>query len=390
MQRRLARAWVAAALVLVPLVGAGCGGGDGGTTAGSGVPAPPSTTSTTAAPTTTSAPATITIAAVGDILMGSAPDKLPPAGGKGFFDRVAQALAADLTMGNLETPLSEPTGHVKCASPTSTAPPAPGQPAPKPSGCFAFRMPPSYASVLRDGGFHVVTLANNHTNDAGPAGLRNTRAALTAAGVKATGGAGEIAVHEANGITVAVLGFGPYSWMQNVTDIKGAVELVRTADARADLVVVNMHAGAEGSDQQHVRPGVERFLGENRGDPMAFGRAVVEAGADLVIGHSPHVLRGMEFHQGRLIAYSTGNFAGYRVLSASGPLGTGVVVRATLARDGSWAGGSLVPTAMVDGGFPAVDPQKRALTQIRDLSAADLPASAVTVADDGTLTPRRG
>lgn len=360
----------------------------GGTVAGSATAQAPTEAASPNSPTTAAAAqAGITIAAVGDILMGTAPDKLPPAGGKGFFDRVAQPLTADLTMGNLETPLSEPTEHAKCSSPPTPATPS-GQPAERPaSGCFAFRLPPSYASVLRDGGFHVVTLANNHTNDAGPAGLRNTRTALAAAGLKATGGPGEIAVHEANGITVAVLGFGPYSWMQNVTDIDGAVALVRTAQAKADIVVVNMHAGAEGADQQHVRPGVERFLGENRGDPMAFGRAVVEAGADLVIGHSPHVLRGMEFHQGRLIAYSTGNFAGYRVLSAAGPLGIGVVVRVTLARDGSWLGGSLVGTAMVDGGFPAVDPARRALAQIRDLSSADLPRTAVQVAEDGTLSP---
>ena len=377
-----------AAVALTGGCAVGCAGDN--TTAGTGVPAPATTGGTSAPVTTTAAPATITIAAVGDILMGAAPDKLPPANGKGFFDRVAEPLRADLTMGNLETPLTEPTGHVKCPPPApTTTPPAPGQTPEKPnSGCFAFRLPPSYATVLRDGGFHVVTLANNHTNDAGPAGLRNTRTTLTAAGIEPTGGAGEIATHEANGITVAVLGFGPYSWMQSVIDLEAAEELVREAQAKADLVVVNMHAGGEGADRQHVKPGVERFLGENRGDPIAFGRAVVEAGADLVIGHSPHVLRGMEFHKGRLIAYSTGNFAGYRVLSASGPLGTGVVVRATLTKDGTWAGGTLVPTAMVDGGYPAVDDRKRALTQIRDLSAADLPATAVRVADDGTFGPR--
>jgi hypothetical protein len=380
------RSAVAVAAVLV--LAAGCGGAN--TTAGSAITEAPTTGASTGGPSpTTAAPATVTIAGVGDILMGTAPDRLPPSNGKGFFDRVAQQLAADLTMGNLETPLSEPTGHVKCAPPPTTTPPPSGEPAApaKPSGCFAFRLPPSYATVLRDGGFDVVTLANNHTNDAGPAGLRNTRTALTAAGVKPTGGPEEIAVHEVNGISVAVLGFGPYSWMQSVLDIEAAVELVRTADQDADLVVVNMHAGGEGADRQHVKPGVERFLGENRGDPMGFARAVVDAGADLVVGHSPHVLRGMEFHKGRLIAYSTGNFAGYRVLSASGPLGTGVIVRATLTKDGTWVGGSLVPTAMVDGGFPAVDPKKSALTQIRDLSAADLPATAVTVADDGTLGP---
>ncbi|HEU5475077.1 MAG TPA: CapA family protein [Actinophytocola sp.] len=353
------------------------------------------------------APAGITIAAVGDILMGSAPNRLPPNDGRGFFDKVAEPLRADLTMGNLETPLSEPTEHVKCPkppAPTSPAPdpsappssPAPAPPAPPATPapppketCFAFRLPSSYATVLRDGGFHVLALANNHTNDAGPAGLRNTRTALTSAGLRSTGGKDEIAVHEANGITVAVLGFGPYAWMQSVTDIDEATELVRTAQTKADLVVVNMHVGGEGADHQHVKPGTEYFLGENRGDPIGFAHAVVDAGADLVVGHSPHVLRGMEFYKGRLVAYSMGNFAGYKVLSTAFPMGVGGVLRATLAKDGSWVRGALVPTAMVGGGLPAVDQEARALDLVRDLSAADLPGTAVQVGPDGSLSQAR-
>jgi poly-gamma-glutamate capsule biosynthesis protein CapA/YwtB (metallophosphatase superfamily) len=337
-------------------------------------------------------PSTITIAAVGDVLMGSAPDKLPPGDGQGFFDRVAEGLRADLTMGNLETPLSEATGFTKCQKPSvpPSAPPAsspaPPPPPPPKETCFAFRLPPSYAGVLRDGGFHVLTLANNHTNDAGPDGLRNTRTALTAAGLRPTGGANEIATHSANGITVAVLGFGPYSWMQSVLDHDAAAKLVRRAKENADLVVVNMHVGGEGSDHQHVKPGVEYFLGENRGDPIGFAHAVVDAGADLVVGHSPHVLRAMEFYQGKLIAYSMGNFAGYRVLSTAFPAGVGGVLRATLTKDGRWVSGALVPTQMVDGGIPAPDQRSRALALVRDLSAADLPASAVKVGADGALT----
>ena len=90
---------------------------------------------------------------------------------------------------------------------------------------------------------------------------------------------------------------------------------MRRAAEGADLVVVNMHGGAEGSDKTHVTHGTEWFLGENRGDPCRFSHAVIDAGADLVVGHSPHVLRGMEWYKGRLIAYSIGNFAGYGVFS---------------------------------------------------------------------------
>lgn len=363
-----------------------------GCTTTAGQPAAPTITvqqlpASSLAVTPPAAPA-VTIAAVGDILMGSAPDRLPPNNGRGFFDRVVEALRSDLTMGNLETPLTDATGFTKCQKPpppSTSAPPSSGPPAKE--TCFAFRLPPAYATVLRDGGFHVLSLANNHTNDAGPAGLRDTRAALGTAGLKPTGGAGEIALHEANGIRVAVLGFGPYAWMQSVTDLDAATRLVRRASEQADLVVVNMHVGGEGADHQHVKPGTEIFLGENRGDPIGFAHRVVDAGADLVVGHSPHVLRGMEFYKGRLIAYSMGNFAGYKVLSTAYPLGVGAVLRATLAKDGTWLRGTLVSTEMIDGGLPATDPRARALTLIRDLSAADLPSSAVSVAPDGALSP---
>ena len=79
-----------------------------------------------------------------------------------------------------------------------------------------------------------------------------------------------------------------------------------------------MHAGAEGSDRAHVEPGPETYLGEPRGDSVAFTHAVVDAGADLVVGSGPHVLRGLEWYRGRLIAYSLGNASGYRTLSTAG------------------------------------------------------------------------
>lgn len=117
---------------------------------------------------------------------------------------------------------------------------------------------------------------------------------------------------------VAVVGFAPHPGAQDVRDIPAAQELVRRAARLAELVVVTMHAGAEGTAAAHVRRGAEIYEGENRGDVVAFSHAVVDAGADLVIGHGPHVLRGMEWYRGRLIAYSLGNFAAYRNLVTYG------------------------------------------------------------------------
>jgi hypothetical protein len=318
---------------------------------------------------------TVTLAGVGDVIMGTEPNKVPPANGDGFFDPVKESLAADLVMGNLETALTVDTGRAKC--PVGS------------TGCFQFYLPPAYAGHLRDAGFSLMNLANNHTNDMGPQGLTNTRQALEAAGVQHTGAPNEITYVDVKGVKVAVLGFAVYSWGQNLNNIPAAVKLVEKAAAKADLVVIQMQGGAEGADKDHVLPGHEMYLGEDRGDLIAFSHAVIDAGADVVFGHGPHVMRGMEFYKGRLIAYSLGNFCGYGVLNSAGYLGVGGVLKVTLHRDGSWAAGQLIATEMVKGGMVALDPAKRALAFVDGLSKADFgSAGAVVAAVDGSVVAR--
>jgi hypothetical protein len=165
--------------------------------------------------------------------------------------------------------------------------------------------------------------------------------------------------------------------------------VVLEATSRADLVVVQVHMGAEGSDRTHVDPGTEMFLGENRGDPIRFAHAVIDAGADLVVGHGPHVLRGMEFYKGRLIAYSLGNFAGGGgTLSNSGRLGISGVLKVSLKPDGSWVGGQFISTYLNSAGKPTMDGDRRGAALVRGLSRADFPSSGARLAADGRITPR--
>ncbi|GIE98071.1 hypothetical protein Ari01nite_55360 [Paractinoplanes rishiriensis] len=338
-----------------------------------------------AGPATTEPPATepvakeevrsITMSATGDIMMANAPGRLPPRDGDGFFDDVREDLAADLVMGNLEQPLTADTGTSKCGSPPSP-------------NCFAFRSPTSYAKHLKDAGFQLMNLANNHTRDFGTAGARNTRAALDDAGIKYTGNAGEVTVVEIKGVKVAVIGFSSYAGANNLTDIAASKAAVEDAKGQADLVVVQVHMGAEGSNKQHVKPGTELFFGENRGDPVKFSRAVIDAGADLVVGHGPHVLRGMEFYKGRLIAYSLGNFAGGgKTLSGAGVLKYGGVLRVTLTADGTFTGGEIRSTAMSSIGLPTRDANNRGRKLVAQLSEDDFGDSGVTIGDDGSIAP---
>jgi Bacterial capsule synthesis protein PGA_cap len=329
---------------------------------------PATTTERPAAP----ADAKVTVTAVGDIVMGTTTYGLPPDGGKTFFDGVDQELRGDVVLGNLEGTLS--TGGASKCGPGST-------------DCYAFRTPPSYAKWLKRAGFTVLNLANNHAYDFGETGFRQTKQALARAGLRYTGPPGRILVVESGPVRIAFVGFASYSWANDLTDVASAKRLVRKADARADLVVVTFHGGAEGSDETHVDPGTEYFLGENRGDLMRFSRAVVDAGADLVVGHGPHVLRGMEWYKGRLIAYSMGNFGGYGVFSLGGPLSISGILKVTLRADGSWVAGELVATQMVGEGIPTLDPAERAHGIVRELSRGDFGKRAIRVSLTGQLRP---
>ncbi|MGX6603892.1 CapA family protein [Micromonosporaceae bacterium Da 78-11] len=335
---------------------------------------------TSAAPVTSTESGTVTdtigLSATGDIMMSNAPLRMPPRDGADFFESVRTSLESDLVMGNLEQPLTDDTGASKCGTP------------PQPN-CFAFRSPPAYAEHLKEAGFDLVNTANNHAKDFGTAGARNTRTALDAAGVKATGNQDEITVVEVKGIKVAVVGFSPYAGANNLNDLTHAREVIEQAKSEADLVVVQVHMGAEGAGMQHVKPGTETFFGENRGDPIKFSHAVIDAGADLVVGHSPHVLRGMEFYQGRLIAYSLGNFAGGgKTLSSQGVLKYGGVLHVTLAKDGSYQDGRFDSTYLSSIGLPTRDEKnERGRELVAQLSAADFGDTAATIGDDGSIKP---
>jgi poly-gamma-glutamate capsule biosynthesis protein CapA/YwtB (metallophosphatase superfamily) len=321
---------------------------------------------------------TFTLSAVGDTIMAAAPNFLPPGGGAGFFDDVEGALHSDLQMANLEEPLTDypHTGKCSAASLGRT--------------CFAFRAPTAYAQQLKAAGFGLVNIANNHALDYGPQGHSDTENSLDAAGVAYTGPPGKITVVTVKGIRVAVLGFAPYDWANDLRDIPAGQALVRRARQQADIVLIQVHMGGEGANYQHVMPGTETFLGENRGDPIAFSHAMIDAGADMIIGHSPHVLRAMEFYKGHLIVYSLGNFAGYHALSTGYPMGVSMVLRATLRADGTLVSAKIVPTSMVSPGVPRMDPAGRAIGLVRSLTESDFPQTGAVIANDGSITPPAG
>jgi len=117
----------------------------------------------------------------------------------------------------------------------------------------------------------------------------------------------------------------------------------------------------------------------------AFTHTVIDAGADLVLGHGPHVLRGIEVYNDRLIAYSLGNFATYGRFGLTNNLAVGAVLEVTLAADGRFVGGKLLPTRQVGDGEVEKDPDHKAIDLVRLLSTEDFKATGVKVAQDGSL-----
>ena len=266
----------------------------------------------------------VTIAWVGDTVVASKYGMPPDGGRRSMAPVVGPLRGADLAFGNLEETLSA-LPESKCGSSPN---------------CFAFQAPPSMAKLMPAAGFDIMNLANNHADDFGTAGERSTERALRAAGVRWTGRPGQITILRRNGLRVAFLGFAPYKWASRLEQIGVAKALVRKAVSQADLVVVAMHAGAEGSGATHVPHGTETFLGENRGDSRRFAHAVIDAGADLVVGSGPHVIRGLERYHGRLIAYSLGNFVGYKNFGTGGTLSLSAILSVQLRGDGAFGGGT--------------------------------------------------
>jgi poly-gamma-glutamate capsule biosynthesis protein CapA/YwtB (metallophosphatase superfamily) len=314
----------------------------------------------------------VTFAAVGDTAMGVTPT-LPPEPAT-YLDPIKGELVGDVVFGNLEGTLTDVSEDVKCAGAD-------------PGSCFAFRAPPEYAKYLADAGFRVMNLANNHSYDFGEAGQAETIKALRGAGIERTGLPAEATYLTAGGEKVAFLGFAPYDYTNLLTDLEAARTLIRQARKNADIVVVAIHAGAEGSDAVHVSGEEEIYLGEDRGNAEAFSQMAVEAGADLVLGSGPHVLRGMEIYRHRLIAYSLGNFSGYHNFTLEGVLGESAVLHVTLAADGEFRAGRIASVSLIEAGQPVPDPAERAASLIAELSQEDFGSKGIGVGADGRIEP---
>ncbi|MCG8432824.1 MAG: CapA family protein [Gammaproteobacteria bacterium] len=338
--------------------------------------APPEETSSSDSTTPEPPRGDISVVAVGDIMLGTDfPDnRLPPDDGYELLAHAAPLLKnADITFGNLEGVLLDGGEPFKRCE--------------NPSLCFLFRTPSRFVASLQQAGFDVLSLANNHARDFGEDGRTATMSALDSAGLAHSGRIGDIASLKVNNNRVALIAFstGPESY--SLLDLDAARQQIELLDRDHDIIIVSFHGGAEGENALHVQPGMEQYFGEDRGDLIAFSRAVIDAGADLVLGHGPHVPRALDVYRGRLIAYSLGNFATYYGISVSGKKGIAPVLHVELSPEGVLKQGRIYSMRQQRPSGPKPDPERAAFLLMRELSIADFGDRHLTFFDDGRFVP---
>jgi len=322
----------------------------------------------------------LTIIGTGDIMLGTSyPSEsyLPP--GKDcspILRPVHDVLqSGDLLFGNLEGVFcSEGGTPKKCKDLTK---------------CYVFRMPDHFLDCILEAGYDVLSVANNHVNDFGPVGRTSTAAMLDSSGVAYAGFVTHPwTVFEKEGVTYGFAAFAPNRGTMNLKDYDRAAEITAMLDSLADIVIISVHGGAEGKDHQHVVRGDEVYLGANRGNIHYFAHRVVDAGADVVFGHGPHVTRAVELYRNRLICYSLGNFATYRRFNLRGPNGIAPIVKVKMDREGSFMRGEVISVYQPGEGGPRIDPAGRATVKLKALTEFDFPDQELVVDSDGILWKR--
>ena len=319
---------------------------------------------------------TITIIGVGDIMMGTSypEDKLPPDDGRFLLQAVAPVLLdADVTFGNLEGTLLDEGGTPKKCN--------------DPKVCYAFRSPERYVNNLVDAGFDLMSLANNHAGDMGNEGRDTTMKTLINAGILH---AGQMSMKSTilvkDSIRYGLAAFAPNANCVPLNDLDGARKIVRELDSLVDIVIVSFHGGAEGAKHQHVPRAHEMYYGEDRGDVYEFSHTLIDAGADIVFGHGPHVTRGMEVYKKRFIAYSLGNFCTYRGINVAGINGLAPIIKVFTDPSGEFMKGEITPTIQSHATGVQIDKQKTVIKIIQELSQKDFPESEIQIDDNGLIT----
>ena len=321
--------------------------------------------------------AQLKINAVGDVMPGSVtPKKILPENDKVFINSPGNILNdAGIIFGNLEgTFIRDDFEPEKCSEKSR-----------KRGTCYEFGIPENLAPALKQLGFNVLNQDNNHSEDYGQAGYKFTQEKLSELGIKFVPKRG-LAEFISGSKKIAVAAFGYSENSNNINDLQNTRLVISALKDTYDIVIVSFHGGGEGKDFLHVPDSTEIYLGEKRGNVIEFAHTAIDAGADMVIGHGPHVLRAMEIYKNKLIAYSLGNFLTYGNVNISGVNGTTVILQAVLdTTNGNFIRGKIIPVKQIGYGIPEYDDSGSGIKLMRDLTKEDFPFANLMITDSGLI-----
>lgn len=319
----------------------------------------------------------IVITGVGDIMLGStfpAGALLPPNDNPLFLlgDLADTLASSDITFGNLEGSFLDYGDPVKKCRDTTK--------------CYLFRMPERYAGALGIAGFDFLSLANNHFGDFGFRARIRTKELLDSLGISYAGLIEHpLSILRKDSLLYGFCAFAPNAGTVNINDYSKAEAIVRFLADNCNIVIVSFHGGAEGADFQHVPKMEEVFYGENRGDVHKFAHRMIDAGADVIFGHGPHITRAIEVYNERFIGYSLGNFCTYGKFNILGPNGIAPVLKLNVDTCGRFISGRIIPVFQTKTEGVRIDPEKRVIRKIRDLTTLDFPEGMIIISDNGDI-----
>ena len=319
-----------------------------------------------------------TIIGVGDIMLGSNYpfEYLLPKNDANILQNTKDILQnADITVGNLEGTLFDNGGSPKKCN--------------NPDICYVFRMPSRYGKYLKEAGFDYLSIANNHSNDFGEIGIRETIKNLndlniTYSGIKKIA---ETAILEKDGKKFGFVSFAPNSATVNINDYNYVKKLIVELKSKADIVIVMFHGGAEGAGVEHITRKREFFHGEDRGNVYKFAHFAVDNGADIIFGQGPHVTRAVELYKNKFISYSGGNFATFGKINISGSMGIAPIFKIKIDDKGNFVSGEIISVRQTYGSLgPFVDSENLAIKKIISLNKSDFPnGNGLSITDDGKI-----
>ncbi len=299
--------------------------------------------------------------------------------GKSLFNSVIPIIKeGDFIVGNLEgTFVDRSSSNDKHVNPSSQ---------------YVFMIPTRYAKLFKDAGFTALSVINNHANDMKNLGIESTRKTLKEIGMPYSGfkADGGYTIIDKDSVRYALCAFATSANGNHIDDIENSKKIVAEAKTKADIVIVSFHGGNEGKNARHVPKKREFFRsGASRGDVYKFARACVDAGADIVFGHSPHVCRAMEIYNGHIIAYSLGNFCTPYRMNVSGISGYAPLLEVTVDSEGKFVKGKIHSFRQAKGRGPVLDPTNAAAKEIRTLSKEDMPQTYPQISDNGEISLRK-